>query len=237
MPIQRLILLVCLVLSTLAFFHFGRRAWVPVYHRLAGGRTVAEVAEQYGPAADEKLKKSFRAVNVSYPPASLALLGFKEEKVLEVWAPRDREWVRVLSFPILKASGKAGPKLKEGDRQVPEGIYQLEGLNPNSSFHLSMKVSYPNAFDREKAKEDGRTRLGGDIFIHGGAASIGCLAMGDEAIEELFVLVHRVGLRNVRVLLAPHDLRRLPAPVTPGPVWVPGLYDELREALAAFKTH
>lgn len=229
--------MVCLAIFTLGFFHFGRGVWVPVYLRLAGGRTVAEAIAQYGPAADEKLRKDFKAVNVGYPPASLALIGLKEEKVLEVWAPRGPEWVRVVSYPIQRASGKAGPKLKEGDYQVPEGFYQLEGLNPNSSFHLSMKVSYPNAFDREKAKEDGRTKLGGDIFIHGGAASIGCLAMGDEVIEELFVLVHHVGVKNVRVLLAPHDLRHRPPSVSFGPPWVPGLYAELREALSAFKTH
>jgi murein L,D-transpeptidase YafK len=135
---------------------------------------------------------------------------------------------------VQAASGGPGPKLREGDRQVPEGLYKLLWLNPNSSYHLSMKLDYPNAFDRGKGRADGRTRLGGDIFIHGRAASIGCLAMGDPAIEELFTLVAEVGVGNVRVTIAPHDLRRRPAP-TDGPAWVRELYEALAPEVARFR--
>jgi hypothetical protein len=119
---------------------------------------------------------------------------------------------------------------------VPEGIYQIIALNPNSSYHLSMQVDYPNRFDREKAAGEGRTNLGGEIFIHGKAVSIGCIAVGDEAIEELFCLVARVGAPHVKVIIAPSDLRRGPAvaDLATQPRWVPELYARLAAELQAF---
>jgi L,D-transpeptidase catalytic domain len=95
-----------------------------------------------------------------------------------VWVETSGQVVFIHSYSVLVASGHNGPKLREGDRQVPEGFYRITSLNPNSSYHLSIKLNYPNAFDQQHADEEGRDRLGGDIFIHGKAASIGCLAMG-----------------------------------------------------------
>lgn len=83
----------------------------------------------------------------------------------------------------------------------PEGVYVIEWLNPNSRYHLSMRVSYPNAWDRQEATRENRTQLGGDIMIHGSNASIGCLAMGDEAAEDLFILAARTGISHVDVIL------------------------------------
>src|SRR5207244_3968581 len=119
----------------------------------------------------------------AYPPAELALLAFKQERLLEVYATDKKMggFKFVQAYPILGASGELGPKLREGDGQVPEGLYAINFLNPNSLYHLSLRVSYPNDFDRAQAKRDGRQKLGGDIMIHGSFASIGCLAMGDEA--------------------------------------------------------
>lgn len=234
---QRFALLLLLLLLGGAFFHFGRSLWVPMYYRLVGNRSVDGVIAKYGPGAEARLQDAFRAVDVDYPPASLAFLAFKEEKRLEVWASRQRQWVLVSTYVIKGISGKAGPKLREGDRQVPEGIYKLEGLNPNSSFHLSMKINYPNAFDLKHATLDGRTTPGGNIFIHGGALSVGCLAMGDDAIEELFVLTHRVGVSSVKVVIAPSDLRRGASPSLSGPGWLPKLYGHIRTELSEFKPH
>ena len=110
-------------------------------------------------------------------------------------------------YPMTGFSGTLGPKLKEGDGQIPEGVYGIEYLNPNSSFYLSMKVSYPNDADRQRAKEDGRTDLGGDIMIHGSNATVGCVPIGDDAIEDVFYLVNAVGIKNVSVIIAPYDMR------------------------------
>lgn len=90
--------------------------------------------------------------------------------------------MHIKSYPILAASGSIGPKLRESDMQVPEGVYQIESLNPNSQFHLSLRVNYPNEFDREQARIDGRAQLGGDIMIHG---SQFWLAVWQLAIKQL----------------------------------------------------
>lgn len=189
-------------------------------------RTAEQAVAEYGPAARSRLAPAFESAGVAYPPAKLVLAAIKSDRTLEVWASRQGAWRYVTSYRILGASGHAGPKLREGDRQVPEGVYHVTSLNANSAYHLAMRLDYPNAFDRAHAKKDGRTNLGGDIFIHGGVRSTGCLAMGDESIEELFVLVAETGLKNVTVLIAPTDPRKGPlqAAGTGEPTWVPELY-------------
>jgi hypothetical protein len=151
-------------------------------------------------------------------PRSLTLVAFKEERRLEAWGDG-----RILaSYPILAASGKAGPKLREGDGQVPEGNYRLTTLNPRSRFHLSIRVDYPDAEDRLHGC------TGTDIYVHGGAASIGCIAIGNEAIEDLFRLAAKV--KDRRILIVPWDLRVKPAPEV-AQSWMADRYALLKEEL------
>ncbi|HVE73168.1 MAG TPA: L,D-transpeptidase family protein [Thermoanaerobaculia bacterium] len=198
-------------------------------------RTVGDVVARYGPAARARLAPHFKRAGVNYPPREIAVLVLKQERRVAIWVRGGNKWRFLRNYPILAASGHAGPKLREGDRQVPEGVYRIAHLNPNSSYHLSMKVDYPNAFDRRMAQRDGRTRLGGDIFIHGKDVSIGCVALGDPAIEELFTMVAQTGHGNVRVIIAPNDLRvRGPILHDDSPLWSRDLYRTVAAALAAF---
>jgi hypothetical protein len=219
-----------------AFLVYGRGLWYPLLLRVTGPRTVADVLARFGPDARARLRPHFTRARVAYPPKDIAMLVFKRERRLALWARNDGgPWRFIRDYPILAASGHAGPKLREGDSQVPEGLYRIEHLNPNSSYHLSMKVSYPNAFDRRMAKSDGRTRLGGDIFVHGKDLSIGCVALGDRAIEEVFTLVAETGPSHVKVVIAPNDLRTGGAIVHPeAPVWVGALYRTIAAALVEF---
>ena len=123
--------------------------------------------------------------------------------------------------------------MQEGDGQVPEGIYPIESLNPNSRFHAALRVGYPNAFDRSQAERDGRTKLGGDIMIHGSSVSAGCLAMGDEAAEDLFVLAAETGLPNVTVIIAPVDFRagKTAPKAASVPDWSSILYSQIKVQL------
>lgn len=203
----------------------------------ARAATVAERLEQYGPAAHARLSAHFEKQKVAYPPHELVFVGLKKERILEVYARSGTNGFKpIRSYPILAASGVAGPKLREGDRQVPEGIYAIESLNPNSRYHLSLRVNYPNEFDREQARKEKRTNLGGDIMIHGKAVSIGCLAMGDEAAEDLFVQAADTGLNNIQVIFAPLDFRKHEN--TDGlegekwPPWTAPLYEQVRAELA-----
>lgn len=198
-------------------------------------RTVADVVAKYGPAARARLAPHFKRAGVAYPPKEIAILVLKQERRVAVWVRGTDRWRFLRNYPILAASGHAGPKLRQGDYQVPEGVYRIAHLNPASSYHLSMKVNYPNAFDLRMARRDGRTRLGGDIFIHGKDVSIGCVALGDPAIEELFTMVAQTGHGKVRVIIAPNDLR-VAGPVLheDSPLWVRELYRTVAAALAAF---
>jgi hypothetical protein len=200
-------------------------------------QTVEAVVAQLGTNAELRLGPFFQQARLPYPPRRVHLLAFKQERRLELWADSGGAPAFVRSYPLLAASGGGGPKLLEGDLQVPEGIYRVVALNPLSSYHLSMKLDYPNAFDREKAAAEGRTRPGSDIFIHGKDVSEGCLAVGDRSIEDLFVLVARVGLPNVRVLIAPNDLRRAkpPSQLKVRPTWLPELYGALAAELRRFR--
>jgi murein L,D-transpeptidase YafK len=135
-------------------------------------------------ASGEKIAAKVRAAGLAYPPAELFLRAYKRERELEVWGG-DGELKKITTFPVLAASGSPGPKRREGDKQVPEGCYRVVVFNPRSSYHLSLGLDYPNTADRVLSD---REKPGFDIYIHGGAASVGCLALGDDAIEELFLL-------------------------------------------------
>lgn len=207
---------------------------VPVRHRAPLEPAIAERVAQYGAAARARLAPFFAAAGVAYPPARFVLVGFKLERELHLLAPRpDGRLAFIRSYPVLGASGTLGPKLREGDGQVPEGLYAIVYLNPNSVAHLSLALGYPNDYDRARAAEDGRDALGGDIMIHGGSTSYGCLAMGDEAAEDLFVLAADAGWEDAVVVLSPVDFRKR-APVVDHdaqPVWIDDLYDRLRAEL------
>ena len=207
--------------------------------RLLGRRyTIEERLGEFSPAVRERVQGDFASAGIAYPPLEMSFLAFKDVRHLEVYARNAHgdPWRFIRDYRIQGASGTPGPKLASGDHQVPEGIYGIDSLNPNSRFHLSIRINYPNAFDREIARRDGRTNLGGDIMIHGARASVGCLAMGNEAAEDLFVLAALTGEDKVRIIISPTDFRdptsRVPAIAMP---WLQQLYLELRTELQQYR--
>lgn len=119
--------------------------------------------------------------------APLFIRIFKETAELEVWLKdKTDRWQLYRNYPICYFSGNLGPKLKEGDQQSPEGFYKVSRglMNPNSKYHLSFNLGFPNRFDRA----NGRT--GSYLMVHGNCVSIGCYAMTDAKIEEIFTLAN-----------------------------------------------
>jgi len=118
--------------------------------------------------------------------APILIRIYKEENTLEVWK-QDRigKFALLKSYPICKFSGKLGPKIMQGDYQAPEGFYDItpEQMNPNSSQYLAFNIGYPNAFDRSLG------RTGNFLMVHGGCKSVGCYAMTDYQMEEIYGLV------------------------------------------------
>ena len=110
---------------------------------------------------------------------------FKEESELEVWKQRDDgRYYHFKTYPVCNWSGDLGPKVKQGDRQAPEGFYTVtrEQMNPDSKFHLAMNLGYPNSYDRA------HRRTGEFLMIHGKCKSAGCYAMTDALIEEIYAM-------------------------------------------------
>ena len=110
---------------------------------------------------------------------------FKREFELELWLKRDDRFHRFAVYPICRWSGELGPKLAQGDSQAPEGFYTVDqkALNPNSRWHRSFNLGFPNAFDRA------HKRTGSYLMVHGGCSSIGCYAMTDPVVDEIWRVV------------------------------------------------
>jgi murein L,D-transpeptidase YafK len=119
------------------------------------------------------------------PGAPILMRAFKKESEIEVWKQgRDGKYALLKTYPICRWSGQLGPKIREGDRQAPEGFYEVSAaaMNPNSSLFLSFNIGFPNAFDRA------HNRTGSHLMVHGACSSQGCFAMTDEAISEVYAI-------------------------------------------------
>lgn len=113
----------------------------------------------------------------------ILIRSFKKESEMEVWKRgRDGRYALLKTYPICRWSGQLGPKVKEGDRQAPEGFYTVTPgqMNPNSSYYLSFDTGFPNAYDRSF------NRTGGNLMVHGSCSSRGCFAMTDQNIAEIY---------------------------------------------------
>jgi murein L,D-transpeptidase YafK len=157
---------------------------------------------------DEVLRQRFKDKDLAYPPRAILLRAFKQEAQLELWAAdaEDKAFVLVHEYRICTSSGPLGPKRRFGDEQVPEGFYELDWFNPQSNFFLSLHISYPNASDRILGSYQ---NPGGDIFLHGNCASIGCIPITDEGIKEIYwlaVLVHNQDHQHLPIHIFPARL-------------------------------
>jgi len=152
------------------------KAWCEQGDRVEAARTKKQ----------EAVEKMFKEAGVQYPPDRVLIRNFKLEKELELWAAEDGgKYEKIKTYDVRTLSGSIGPKRKEGDRQVPEGVYKVERFNPQSRFHLSLGMDYPNRSDRILGD---KRSPGGDIFIHGGWQTIGCVPVGDSSIREIYLI-------------------------------------------------
>lgn len=131
---------------------------------------------------------------------------FKEDYILELWVQdKDGDWNIIETYDIAGMSGHLGPKKKKGDKQAPEGFYRVTrgAMNPYSSYHLAFNIGYPNKYDRSLG------RTGGHIMIHGSNVSLGCFAMTNGKVEEIYTLVNeafKAGVKSVPVQIYPFEM-------------------------------
>lgn len=136
---------------------------------------------------EDSLKKQFEAKNLAWPPQSLYIRSFKYDRLLELWVKANPEdsFTLFKTYKVCMQSGTIGPKRSEGDNQVPEGFYYVNEFNPNSNYHLSLGINYPNASDKILSDI---VHPGGEIYIHGNCVSTGCIAIQDLPMEEVYVI-------------------------------------------------
>jgi len=214
-------------------------ALLPRALRANGRVTAAAIARR------SVVRAAFEAASLPYPPDSLLLRGFKRtlgarsasprlhlgEGTLELWGARRGGAHRLVrSYPICAASGVLGPKRRQGDLQVPEGFYRVVIQNPFSAYHLSLGLDYPNASDRRLRPT---SDPGGQIMIHGNCVSIGCVALGDRAIEEVYLAVAETTSRRGR----PVPVHVFPTRLDEsGMRWLGSSYRDQPELLAFWRT-
>lgn len=189
------------------------------------------------------LEQRFCSRGVAYPPHAVYLRAFKEEQLLELWAGTGARapFAHVADYPFCATSGGPGPKRRQGDGQIPEGFYVIDRFNPASRFHLSLGLDYPNLSDRRLGVPG---CLGGDIFIHGGCTTIGCIPLTDSGIEEIYlaaVEAVEAGQRAIPVHIYPARLDadgfdRLAARFVHRPDLLE-FWREIRPAFAYFEIH
>lgn len=216
-------------------YNHARPLWHPIKLRLTGQRTLAEVIKTLEGEQSVYWQDLLKKKKVDLDKSELYLIALKEERLLEVWLKGERKSTKLCTYPFTAFSGELGPKIAEGDGQIPEGIYKISSLNPNSSYHLSMKIDYPNEYDKAIAKDQNRTDLGSNIFIHGKSVTIGCIHIGDKNIESLFYLVQKVGINRVTVLISPRDFRIEKCFINHGQeAWIKHKYHELNKKMSLF---
>ena len=160
---------------------------------------------------------------------------FKRERVLEVWMRHDAgAFALAKSYPICRFSGGLGPKLQEGDKQAPEGFYRVAAkqLNPHSRHHLAFNLGFPNALDRELG------RTGSALMVHGGCSSVGCYAMTDAQIDEIYAVVEaalRRGQGEVDVAIFPFRLTEAALAAEAHSEWQP-FWQNLKQGFDLFET-
>jgi len=161
-------------------YSFGQTSYVTY-------NTTSSKANSIYKSKEDTLRKQFEAKGFKWPARYVYIRSFKYDSQLEVWIKNtSKEPYRLFkSYKVCMQSGTMGPKRLEGDFQVPEGIYHIDDFNPNSNYHLSLGLNYPNASDRILSDS---LRPGGDIYIHGSCVSVGCVALNDQDIEDVFTI-------------------------------------------------
>lgn len=225
--LKKVIVISALVVAGLAFLKFGRSIYMPIVREFMPKETIESVISKIEMEARSRLQTNLEVAGYPFSyPKMITLVGFKEEKMLQVYCEDSTGCKLIKTYPFTAYAGKLGPKLKNGDKQIPEGIYEVEYLNPNSSYYLSIKVNYPNQLDRKKSRFTDVSQMGGDIFIHGKSATIGCIPIGDEAIEEVFLMTSKANNRKAKIIISPRDFRSNPVyPQIDEIDWETELYD------------
>lgn len=157
---KRIVYAIATVLLLAVVLELGKPLYLPLVNRMLGMKTVGSMSAKLESPVFDRLQGNLDAIGLKAFPDEIVLVGLKEEHVLEVYAATDKGFRLLKRCPFTGSIGVLGAKLKEGDGQIPEGVYQVESLNPNSAFYLSVRIDYPNEFDVSKTEFKNRRDMG-----------------------------------------------------------------------------
>lgn len=182
----------------------------------------------FSAALEHERKKNFSTIRTDMAMKGLSIgtplyiRAFKSEMEMELWAqnPYTGEYKLYKTYPICQKSGSLGPKIKEGDRQTPEGFYDVtpDRMNPHSKFYLSFNIGYPNAYDRAHG------HTGSALMVHGACVSAGCLAMNDNNIGEIYLIIDesfKNGVHRIPVHIFPFRMTSDQLALRQNSPWMP----------------
>lgn len=196
-------MMVKMVMKKTGFTFFSMLVGILLFSATTWGQTAYTAVPGYGSFLDyqnnfqrpkesfqrkgEYLKSLFKLKGLDWPAKYMYIRSFKYDSQLEVWVKNKAqdEYKLLKIYKVCALAGTLGPKRFEGDYQVPEGFYYINEFNPTSAYYLSLGLNYPNASDRVLSDQ---IKPGGDIYIHGGCATVGCIPVKDDQIDELYML-------------------------------------------------
>lgn len=149
-------------------------------------KSFAKIADVFR-RKEDTLRKQFESKKLDWPAKYVYIRSFKYDSQLEVWVKNNtKEQFKLFkTYKVCAMAGSLGPKRMQGDYQVPEGFYYVNEFKPNSTYHLSLGLNYPNAADRMLSDS---LAPGGDIYIHGSCVTEGCIPINNDQIEELYII-------------------------------------------------
>ena len=173
----------------------------------ADQRKFPRVKEAYK-LKEDVLKKLFEEKGLHYPPKQIFFRVFKVERKFEVWViGKEKKFVLLKEYGVPpRINSFIGPKRRKSDLLVPEGFYKIVVFNHNSKFYLSLGINYPNELDKLVGDKD---NPGEDIFIHGGRASLGCIPLTNDGIQEVYLLAveaQNAGQKSISIHIFPARL-------------------------------
>ncbi|OJY88677.1 MAG: hypothetical protein BGP13_17380 [Sphingobacteriales bacterium 40-81] len=169
-----------IVLVGLAYSVNGQNSFVDYQ------KSFAKIADVFR-RKEDTLRKQFESKKLQWPAKYVYIRSFKYDSQLEVWVKNTakEDFKLFKTYKICAMAGSLGPKRMQGDYQVPEGFYYINEFKPNSAYHLSLGLNYPNAADRLLSDS---LAPGGDIYIHGSCVTEGCIPINNDQIEELYII-------------------------------------------------
>lgn len=165
---------------------YGQTSVAPAFAYIEYQRSIPRISDVMNRVQDT-LMSQFKAKGLEWPAKYVYIRSFKYDSQLEVWVKGTAAAAYKLfkTYKVCALAGTLGPKRMQGDYQVPEGMYRINELNPNSQYHLSLGLNYPNASDRILSDS---LHPGGDIYIHGSCVTTGCIPINNNQVEELYII-------------------------------------------------